>query len=93
MITTLIIFTGFGIKNMNQPEHDFYSIKEFAWKMGVHPNTIRRSIKSGRVQGFKIGAGKRGTYRIPAAEINRIALLDMEAMIERIIEQRKSLGN
>ena len=78
---------------MTHVEPDFYSIKEFAWKLGLHPNTIRRSIKSGRLQGFKIGAGKRGTYRIPAAEINRIALLDMEDMIERIIEKRKSLGN
>lgn len=77
--------------NTENSGSDFFSIKEFAFKMGVHHNTVRRAIKSGRISGFRVGAGKRATYRIPKAEINRIALFDMEEMIERIIEKRKNL--
>lgn len=65
----------------------YLSIKEFAQKLGVHTNTVRRAIKSGRLQGFKVGAGK-SVYRIPSSEINRIALFDMEDMVEKIIEKR-----
>jgi excisionase family DNA binding protein len=77
---------------MKNIECDFFSIKEFASKLGVHANTIRRGIKSGRITGFRIGPGKRATYRIPKSEINRIALFDMEEMIEKIIEKRKIMG-
>lgn len=72
-------------------ENDFLTIKEFADKIKVHHHTVRRAIKSGRICAFKVGAGKRSTYRIAKTEINRIALLDMEEMIEKIIEKRKRL--
>lgn len=72
-------------------ESDFLSVKEFAAKVGVHPNTIRRSIKCGRISAFKIGSGKKSIYRIAKTEVNRIALFDMEQMIEKIIEKRKNL--
>lgn len=73
---------------MDRTESDFLSIKEFAGKVGVHPNTIRRAVKSGRIGAFKVGAGKRSSYRIAKSEVNRMALFDMEQMIERIIEKR-----
>lgn len=73
---------------MKDEEKHFLSINEFALLLRVHPNTIRRSIKSGRISAFKVGSGKRGTYRIPKNEINRIALFDLEDMIEKIIEKR-----
>jgi excisionase family DNA binding protein len=73
---------------MQENPNDFLSIKEFAFKVKVHPNTIRRSIKSGRLSAFKIGSGPRAHYRIAATELNRIALVDMEEIIERIIEKR-----
>jgi len=66
----------------------FFSIKEFAQKLGVHANTIRRGIKNGRINAFRVGSGKKATYRISHSEINRIAVFDMEEMIERIIEKR-----
>lgn len=68
--------------------NDFYSTKEFAKKLGVHVNTIRRAIKSGRINAFKIGSGKKSIYRIPHNEINRVALFDMEELINKIIENR-----
>jgi excisionase family DNA binding protein len=73
---------------MNELENEFLSIKEFAAKVNVHANTIRRAIKSGRIQAFRIGGGKKSSYRIPKSEIGRIALFDMEEMIDRIVEKR-----
>lgn len=72
-------------------ESDFFSIKEFAGKLGVHSDTVRRSIKSGRVAAFKVGSGKRARYRISKSEISRIALFDLETLVNQIIEKRKSL--
>lgn len=73
---------------MQTAEKDFLSIKEFASKVKLHPNTIRRSIKNGRLSAFRIGFGPRAHYRIAASEVNRIALIDMEDMIKRIMEKR-----
>lgn len=78
--------------DMIDPSNAFYSIKEFARKLGVHTNTIRRAIKSGRIGGFKVGSGKKSIYRIPHSEIDRIALFDMEQMVEKIIEKRTKTG-
>ena len=77
------------MENVETHQKDFYSIKEFAFLLRIHPNTVRRGIKSGRIGAFKVGAGKKSTYRIPKAEINRIALFDLEDMIEKIIDKRK----
>lgn len=67
---------------------DFFSIKEFAGLLKVHPNTIRRAIKSGRIGAFKVGYGKKATYRIARTEVNRVALFDLEEIIEKMIEKR-----
>jgi len=72
-------------------ENDFYTVKEFAAKIGVHHNTVRRALKSGRICGFRVGSGNRSPYRISKSEVNRIHLFDMEEMIERIIEKRKGV--
>ncbi len=69
--------------------NEFLSIKEFAILLKVHPNTIRRAVKSGRINAFKIGYGRKSIYRICRTEINRIAIFDLEEMIERIIEKRQ----
>jgi excisionase family DNA binding protein len=74
--------------NLNQTQNDFVSIKEFAGMVGVHPNTIRRAVKSGRICAFQVGSGKKSTYRIARSEVNRMALFDMEEMIERMLEKR-----
>ena len=73
---------------MGNIDQDFLSIKEFALILRVHPNTIRRAIKSGRINAFKVGYGKKAVYRIARTEINRIALFDLEDMIEKIIIKR-----
>ena len=75
---------------MNEETKTYYSIKEFAELLGVHPNTIRNSIKSGRISAFRIGSGPKSSYRIPANEISRIALFDLKEMIERIVIEREN---
>lgn len=71
---------------------EFLSIKEFAFKLGLHPNTVRRSIKSGRLSAVRIGGGCKAVYRIPCCEINRLALHNLEIIIEKIVEKKK-IGN
>lgn len=71
-------------------EHEFYTIDEFAKLLRVHTNTIRRSIKSGRINAFRVTSGKKPAYRISRSEINRIAILDLEDIIEKMIEERMS---
>lgn len=73
---------------MTQNQNDFLSIKEFAAKIAVHPNTVRRSIKSGKMSALRIGSGKRACYRISKTEIDRIALFDLEEMIDKVIKKR-----
>lgn len=34
---------------------DYYSVKEIAKKVGVHPNTVRNWIESGELKAYKLG--------------------------------------
>lgn len=70
------------------PNSDFVSIKEFAAILGVHPDTIRRSIKRGRINAVRVGGGKRTVFRIPKSETNRMAIVDLEALISKEVEKR-----
>jgi len=69
----------------------YYTTKEFANMISVHENTVYRLIKKGRLNAFRIGGGLKSGYRIPASEISRIALFDMEQLIEKIIEKKKNV--
>ena len=70
-------------------QKDFLSVKEFALYIGVHYNTVMRSIKKGRLNAFRLGDGKRACYRIPKTEIDRIAFCDLDERIMQIIERKK----
>ena len=71
---------------MTEEDLSFYSIKEFAEKLRVHPNTIRNGIKDGRIVAFKIGKGKRSMFRIAHSEIERMILLDLKFFNEENID-------
>lgn len=73
----------------NEVQKDFYSIKQFAKKLDVHENTIRRAIKNGRISAFRVGAGKKATFRIAHSEIGRIALFDLKDMIKKMLKEEK----
>ncbi len=68
--------------------HEFLTVKEFAEKLQVHQNTIRLSIRSGRINAFKIGSGSRSEYRIPYSEIQRIAEFDLGNLINKMVEKQ-----
>jgi excisionase family DNA binding protein len=57
-----------------EKESDFLSIKEFASKVGLHHNTVRRLIKSCKISAVNIGSGKYSYFRIPKSEIGRLAI-------------------
>ena len=75
-----------GYRNMTD-EKDFLTVKEYAQLLGIHANTVRRSIKNGHLSAFKTGAGK-SIFRIPRAEIDRLALVNLEKIIENKIEDK-----
>ena len=68
-------------------EKDFYSLKEFALKVGVCEKTISRAIKKGRISCFRPGS-KKGRIRIPHSEIGRLAVADLESVVEDILKNK-----
>lgn len=74
---------------MNQEIHyDFYSIKEFASKLHVHPNTIRKAIKIGYINALRTGNGKKSSYRIPNTEIQKLAMLQWESVVTKVAKEQ-----
>lgn len=69
----------------------YYTILEFASKLRVHPNTIRRAIKSGHINAFKVNTGLKSSYRISHVEIERMALKEMNGIIFKIAKE-KTIG-
>ena len=55
-----------------------YTVSEFALIMHMHPQTIRRAIKVGRIIAFRVGISKKATYRI--AEVRLIDLRQWDLM-------------
>lgn len=68
---------------MRDPQQAYYSIKAFADMLEVHHNTIRNAIKSGRIMAFRVGSGKRATFRIAASEVDRMAIIDITTYPEK----------
>jgi excisionase family DNA binding protein len=65
------------------------TVKEFAAKFKVHPSTIRRAIECGRIHAFRIGNGRRASYRILESEIERVIAFDLTHLID---EKAKELN-
>jgi len=68
------------------PMNEYLTIKEFAAILNVHPHTVRRSIKSGKLQCVRIGIGKNAGYRIPRSEFDRVSLFNLKDMVKQILE-------
>ena len=65
------------------------TVKEFAAKLGVSPITVRRAIAYGRIHGFRVGTGKKASFRIAESELERMMAFDLTV----IIEERKKDKN
>jgi len=73
---------------MTQEPPDFMTIKEFAVLIRVHPNTVRRSIRKGRISAFRIGEGDRSGFRIARSEANRLSVVDLEKIVKRLMQEK-----
>lgn len=69
----------------------FYTINEFAERLKVHPNTIRRQIKKEKIITINIGTGKKKLYRIPSSEVQRLVLCDLKKLFKMMNEQKELL--
>lgn len=56
---------------------NFLTLAEFCEKIKMHPSTIRKSIKEGKIFASRPGMGKKSPYRIPESELERIHLKSM----------------
>ena len=64
---------------------EFLSVKEFAKLLRIHPNTVRRAIKTGRINALRVGSGKRSDFRIARSEVNRMSMIDLEKIIDNMV--------
>lgn len=69
-------------------DRDFYSVKQFAEKIGKSPRTVLRAIYSNRILPIRIGQGKNASYRIPHSELGRIAVVDLDKIINDLAEKK-----
>jgi excisionase family DNA binding protein len=63
---------------------DHLSTQQVAWVLGRSPGTIRDKISDGEIDGFRIVDG----YRIPKAEVLRLAHERIEAEAGRELSDR-----
>ncbi len=70
-------------------DKDFLSLYEFSDCLGIHYNTTRKMIRTGRITAIRIGIGGKGSsYRIPTSELQRLAEIDLGEIIEEIVMKR-----
>jgi len=69
-------------------EKAYLTILEFAHEISAHPNTVRKMIKSGRISAFKLDGGRKSAYRIARSEITRMAVVDLEKIVNDMVEKR-----
>lgn len=73
-------------------EAEFYTVRQFAFKLGISIHTIYRAIKNGRINVIRVGSSKRSSIRIPHSEFNRLGIIELEDVINNILDKRKSDG-
>lgn len=59
---------------------NFLTVEEFAKRVKMHPGSVRRSIREGKIFASRPSMGKRGPYRICESELER---LQLQGMCER----------
>ena len=74
-------------------EIEFFTVNEFAKYLRVHPITIRRAIRQGKIRAFRLNPGIKSSWRIHKSEVERMAELDFNEVVDKIIENRKESQN
>lgn len=78
-----------AVQEFMKKSRQFYTVKEFAALLKTHPQTIYEDIRVGRVNAFRVGAGKRSHWRIPSSEISRMALFDLNEVVDGLVKQKQ----
>ncbi len=75
---------------MNEISNEILTVNQFADYINVHPNTVRSMIRKGYLSAFKVGNGKTSSYRIHKAEVQRLAMINLEKIIDdKVLEKIK----
>ncbi len=56
---------------------NFLTVEEFAKCIKMHPGSVRRSIRQGKIFATRPSMGKRGPFRIAESELERLHLQGM----------------
>jgi excisionase family DNA binding protein len=56
---------------------NFLTVEQFGEKIKLHPGSVRRLIKEGRIFAARVGPGKKSPYRIAETELERLYLQSM----------------
>lgn len=59
---------------------NFLTVEEFAQRIKMHPGSVRRSIKQGKIFATRPSMGKKAPFRIAESELER---LHLQSMCER----------
>ena len=56
---------------------NFLTVEEFAHRIKMHPTTVRRAIKQGKIFASRPSMGKKAPFRIAESELERLHLQGM----------------
>lgn len=56
---------------------NFLTLQEFSERIKMHPGTVRKAIRKGKIFASRPGMGKKSPYRIPESELERLHLQTM----------------
>ena len=56
---------------------NFLTVEEFAERIKMHPTSVRRAIKMGKIFAMRPSPGKKAPYRIAESELERLHLQSM----------------
>lgn len=74
-------------------DKDFYTMTEFCERLGIHYQTARRMILSGRLSAFKTGiSGRTSHYRIPASELHRLSEVHLGEIVDNLVKKKLKHG-
>ena len=73
---------------MQNVDQAYLSINDFAKRLRVHPNTIRKAIKTGYINAFRVGNSIKSSWRIPTSEIQKLAIMEWESVVAKIAKEQ-----
>lgn len=62
----------------------FLTVEEFAERLNIGVQSIRRSIRAGRIHACRVSIGIKAPYRIPETEIERIQVMSYQETIKHL---------